>query len=363
MQTWKESASLILAAKIGQKYLRAAIPGTFKYDYNLLCAKRHQKSSFVPGSYVFPGGAIHPADSSLKWNSLFSSFGIDTSHFSLTPSNEQIKRPRIFRQIPGELPRDISLRITAIRETFEEVGVLLCGTGAPTSSWTRYIELEKADLKEWRQRVHNDAGEFYLLCEHLKCYPDLWSLYEWSNWMTPTTNARRRFDNAFYLACLSDKPYAMHEAIEITDLKWANPRQFLESGEDVPLPPPQAYEIAKLARHESIENLMKFAVERNKKGVELNLPVLIRTKNARVHVYPGDSFYPEHVSIGEEQVIDMSDITAEELWDMSKSKHRFVMHEKQLTLRELRIDNYERTDGHLHPVDIRTINLTLQPKK
>lgn len=67
--------------------------------------------------------------------------------------------------------------------------------------------------------MHNDATEFYALCENFKCYPDLWSLYEWSNWLTPSYFSGRRFDTVFYLACMPVMPYTMSEATEIQDLK------------------------------------------------------------------------------------------------------------------------------------------------
>lgn len=114
----------------------------FQYNYNLLCLKRHQDSKFMPSNYVFPGGVVHPSDADLKWHKLFSMFGYETSSLeSLTP-NATI-RPRIFKSKPDELPREISLRISAIRETFEECGILICKKlreDSAHSDWANHIE-------------------------------------------------------------------------------------------------------------------------------------------------------------------------------------------------------------------------------
>lgn len=71
----------------------------------------------------------------------------------------------------------------------------------------------------WQSKVHNDATEFLTLCEKLECYPDLWALHEWRNWLTPTTLSTKRFNTIFYLACMSMIPYAEYETIEMEDLK------------------------------------------------------------------------------------------------------------------------------------------------
>lgn len=51
------------------------------------------------------------------------------------------------------------------------------------------------------------------------------------------------------------------------------PGDYLFSSPDVAFPLPQQYEIARIAKFESIHNLLDFAIDRSKMGVLLNLPV------------------------------------------------------------------------------------------
>lgn len=208
----------------------------------------------MPGRYVFPGGNVDPADTDVKWRELFAALGFDGGRLaSLIP--QVAKRPQLFQPRENELPREISLRITAIRETFEESGVLLCRRKRDdddVSTWAQHMASEdshdyktiriesfswisigsfspmliaysfsvpKNELKTWQYKVHHDARLFFELCEKLQCCPDLWALHEWANWLTPTFRSGKLYDTAFYLACMPFEPNAEHESNEMEDLK------------------------------------------------------------------------------------------------------------------------------------------------
>ncbi|XP_015428595.1 PREDICTED: nucleoside diphosphate-linked moiety X motif 19-like [Dufourea novaeangliae] len=361
MKTFKDSASLILAARQMQKCAR---PSTAtNYNYNLLCLKRHKNSKFMPGNYVFPGGIVHPADADLKWNNLFSSFGFDKSSYaSLFPNTTT--RPIIFKSIPKQLPKEISLRISAIRETFEECGILLCKksqNGELQPDWAQHIEMPENELHSWQEKVHNDATEFYSLCKNFECYPDLWSLYEWSNWLTPTFFLDKRFNTVFYLACMQTVPPCLQESTEIEDMKWDVPANFIFSGPEFTLPPPQQYEIARIAKFESIDNLLDFANERTKLGVRMNLPVKVELQDGNVYVLPGDSMYPEHANLFDKQVIDRTDITIEQFREMSPVKNRVEFF--NLEVKRLFVQNFDDEDGHLSPMSLNEIRIKQTHKK
>ncbi|CAK9812563.1 Acyl-coenzyme A diphosphatase NUDT19 [Anthophora plagiata] len=360
MKAWKESASLILAAR--QKCMRSSTTN-FQYNYNLLCLKRHQNSKFMPNTYVFPGGVIEPSDADLKWQKLFSTFGLDANSFKALSPNTSV-RPQIFKLMPNELPREVSLRITAIRETFEECGILICRQSQDDSvqfGWASHIEISENELQSWQMRVHNDAREFYTLCENFKCYPDLWSLHEWSNWLTPTYFVGRRFDTVFYLACIPVTPQTICEVTEMEEIKWDTPGNLIFSSSKIALPPPQQYEIARIAKFESIDNLLDFAIERSGMGVLLNLPVKVQLQDGQVQVLPGDSMYPKKVHLLEKQIIDRTDITIQEFRDISPVKNR--MEYFNLQVNELYAQNFDSSDGHLAPMQLKNIFIATTYKR
>lgn len=92
----------------------------------------------MPGLYVFPGGAVDPADANLKWREHFAAFGLDSDKLASLVSRTA-SRPQIFRSRENELLREISLRITAIRETFEECGILICRREDAPSGWAEHM--------------------------------------------------------------------------------------------------------------------------------------------------------------------------------------------------------------------------------
>ena len=55
-----------------------------------------------------------------------------------------------------------------------------------------------------------------LFCyRELECVPDVFSLIEWSNWLTPS-NYMRRFDTIFYFCCMDTKPDTTHDDLEVS---------------------------------------------------------------------------------------------------------------------------------------------------
>ena len=117
-----------------------------------------------PSMYVFPGGIIEKkADYSSDWMELFknsfSKFGGDFT--SLTKI--QGPRPPAMKQSSTGIPSEVAFRICAIRETFEESGILLLKS--LTDARQNFLSME--DIQNWRKEVHADASKFYIMCRYL----------------------------------------------------------------------------------------------------------------------------------------------------------------------------------------------------
>lgn len=67
----------------------------------------------------------------------------------------------------------------------------------------------------WVYFTHNILFFFY---RKFECVPDVWSLSEWSNWLTPASLSKR-FDTMFYLCFLDNEPTVLHDEKEMTHSK------------------------------------------------------------------------------------------------------------------------------------------------
>lgn len=320
------------------------------------------KFEFLSGIVCISGGVIHPADADLKWQNLFRTFGFDTNSFNSLFPNTNL-RPQIFQSKSNELPKEISLRITAIRETFEECGILLCKQvkrDGILSNWAHVLSIPEEDVQNWQTKVHDDATEFYTMCEKLKCYPDLWSLHEWSNWLTPTYFTTKRYDTIFYMACMPLIPYSNYETIEMEDIKWDTPNNIC-AATDMMMAPPQHYEISRIVKYECLENLLDFAIERSKLGVELYLPIRVLLRDGKMHVLPGDCMYPKNPSLTEKQIIDKTNMTIAEFEEISPVKNRIIFFD--LEVKKVIVHNFDSTEGHIAPMPVEIVYIKSLDKK
>ena len=77
--------------------------------------------------------------------------------------------------------------------------------------------------------------------------PDIWSLKEWSCWLTPVV-LKRRFDTMFYIYATDNMPAIDYDEKEMSDAIWRTPKDLLcdHIGGTLQLPVPQIYELTRL---------------------------------------------------------------------------------------------------------------------
>ncbi|XP_033754942.1 nucleoside diphosphate-linked moiety X motif 19-like [Pecten maximus] len=333
LKHWREAATLILVAKRApvisgisnriEKSIR-------KYDYDILMLKRSSRSKFMPKLYVFPGGAAHDVDFSKEWIDVFRNCQIDSllefvKLGGAGPSMFSRRRSPEFEHIPSEL----AFRICAIRETFEESGVLLVRNGADslnsnsleTPVFGTTSSFSDSVIQSWRQRVNEDASEFLKMCRELHIVPDVWSLNEWSNWLTPVMmrsgqgRSNRRFDTAFYVCVLDHMPPALQDNTETVHAEWSSPDKLLIDRSEGGLAPPQVYELCRMLHFTDADKLNQFAWSRAKtcSRVERYFPVPCICKDGIIVLYPGDELYPEEPDFEGKNPFTTYDFTMEEL--------------------------------------------------
>jgi 8-oxo-dGTP pyrophosphatase MutT (NUDIX family) len=191
----------------------------------VLMLRRTAAMKFAPGAYVFPGGSVDPAD-----------YGAEVGWQGPSPAEFGARlgaSPEVAR----------ALVCAAVRETFEEAGVLLAGVpdgplAAPAGpSW-------EAD------RMAMAAGALslaeLLARRGLVLRADL--LVPWARWVTPEGEPRR-FDARFFAAALPDGQEAVGHEAEADRVAWLRPADAIDSAKagELSLLPPTATTLGEFA--------------------------------------------------------------------------------------------------------------------
>ena len=214
-----KSSSLIIARKLPQ--LQKSENKLF--DYDILCLTKNFKGKSLAGQLVFPGGTESIADSNVDgWRAVFDRVKQRTSNVSA------------YRNLlSGKLTAEDSSKICAIRETFEESGVLLC---MPVNHFEGNIvdrfETSVCELGEngsyWQSEVQKDASKFIELCLKFKVVPLLSALIKVNCWKTPAVmikssyTANKRFESNFYFVEINNTAEVKIDNEEICQYKVTN---------------------------------------------------------------------------------------------------------------------------------------------
>ncbi|PFX18501.1 nucleoside diphosphate-linked moiety X motif 19-like [Stylophora pistillata] len=349
----RNSATLILVARNSQ--LKSP------FDWRVLLLERAAKSTFMPSMYVFPGGVIDKADFSNDWMELFKqSFTKFGTNFTPLVDVQGPRPPVVKKSGSTDLPSDIALRICAIRETFEESGILLLKS---FSSDKQNSHLEKDSIQNWRKEVHADASMFFTMCRKFECVPDVWALSEWSNWLTPA-HLPRRYDTMFYISFLDEEPLALHDDTEMTHSKWMIPAEASAKyrARKIKIGFPQAYELLRFCRFPKWEDFQSFQRNRASDGCEQWLTIITQCVDGTLVVFPHDDLYPSlhkrvmeeltKTSTGQIPILNQS----ETLLQLNSKGTNFNRMSLQSGLSYNVMINVQLPHGQCLPVDLERIN-------
>ncbi len=217
--------------------------------WNVFLARRHSRSSFMAEAYVFPGGQIADDDRDE-----------DLRNFISMPPDFD---PRALLQDDSLSPETAqSLFVCAIRETFEETGVLIARRrdGSPlnlnSKEQNARFAAYRGDLNAGRTTLGEIARRENLL------FP-LDTLVPYAHWVTPEF-LPKRFTTRFFLAALPENQSAATDRGELTDSLWARPEEVLRRyhGREIVLMPPTLKTLEELARYKSLDDLFAGARSR-----------------------------------------------------------------------------------------------------
>lgn len=231
--------------------------------------QRNRASDVLGGLYVFPGGKVDPDDATPATHALLDQ--------PVAVLYQALHEPDISAATAA------SLYVAALREAFEECGVLLAhnAQGQPVNP------------AEVAARLR-DGQPFGSALVQLGVQLHTRALLPWSRWITPrmpSLGMSKRFDTRFFVAAVPANQLALHDNFEATASVWLSPRAALEQywAGEVELAPPQIMTLAHLAPHASPESVFAAARHRAPPSV---LPEPFDQDGQRVICYPGDPRHP-----------------------------------------------------------------------
>ncbi|MGV8805326.1 MAG: NUDIX hydrolase [Polaromonas sp.] len=235
--------------------------------------KRHSRSDVLGGVYVFPGGKVDAADTALDMG-LHLDQPLPALHAGLNEAD-------ISEHTAG------GLYVAALRELFEEAGVLLAqgDGGAPDA-----IACAQAAA------LLREGQGFNAVLARLALRLQTRSVVPWTRWVTPTSPfmMNKRFDTRFFIAAVPAGQRACHDHHETTASVWLAPhealRQYWEG--KMEMAPPQIMSLAHLARFSRVDAVLAAA---RSCPPPLILPESFEVQGdggGRCVCYPGDSRHP-----------------------------------------------------------------------
>ncbi|MBW3649624.1 MAG: NUDIX domain-containing protein [Actinobacteria bacterium] len=240
--------------------------------------RRNLRSDFVGGAYVFPGGAVDEVDRRADLQEVCRGLSDDAA-------SQRLGLPR----------GGLAFWVAAVRECFEEAGVLLA---MPAGAGAARLVSFRDEAVAARFRLHRkavDSGERRLVevCrdEGLELAVD--RIHYFSHWITPE-GPPRRYDTRFFVAAAPPEQVPLHDERETVASLWLRPAEALRryrAGElDLILPTIKNLEA--IERFDSSTSLLAAAA--SKVEVPTVEPLIVPGPDGNVRILlPGDAGYEE----------------------------------------------------------------------
>ena len=225
----------------------------------ILLLRRDRSASFVPGAYVFPGGRVDRADWMKKTLARVDGLTPETAadRLGLADTN----------------PPAIAYYVAALREAFEETGILI---GVGPNSEAPPTAAEDANIEVLRNGLMEGHVSFTEALEQLSCRIDGSSIEYLAHWITPEREPRR-FDTRFFAARVQADTKPMFDPREMTDAVWVTPQDAISRNQAGTLPMifPTISTLQQLADYATAEDALR---EIGNASIPTVLPRLIITE-------------------------------------------------------------------------------------
>lgn len=236
----------------------------------VLLVRRHDNVAFMGGAHVFPGGRVESTDT--------------LPDTAIDPALDA----SIARMPDDPLPLAIGFHVAAMRELFEEAGILLARD--VTGTLVALDDDEAAQRARIRADVTGGTLTFTDFLRRRGWHLAFDALAYVAHWVTPAIETKR-FDTRFFLAAAPPAQVASHDAGETTDSVWMRPSEALVRclDGDIALPPPTWTMLRWLEGFPTVDAAMAWARAKPVPRVEPGFEV---RGDTRLVLLPGDPRQP-----------------------------------------------------------------------
>jgi 8-oxo-dGTP pyrophosphatase MutT (NUDIX family) len=249
--------------------LRDRPPGSVE----VLLLQRHTQSKFAAGDHVFAGGKVEPED--------------------LPGDVERFCRGLTARDATARLgmglacPDALAYWVGAIREAFEEVGILLACT--PDGEFVTFTPENRERFAAYRTACQTSNQAFFpmLRAEALTLATD--RLTYFAHWITPEENPIR-FDTRFFAAVTPPAQDASVDGREIVTARWMTPAEALEAltRQEITLRTPTIKNLEIIGAAKAGATAQEIVASLAGRPVPTIRPRILAVEGRRVAVLPGD---------------------------------------------------------------------------
>lgn len=240
--------------------------------------RRNLKSDFVGGAYVFPGGAVDPED----------------RHENLDPVCEGRSDADASRQL-GVDRGGLAFWVAAVRECFEEAGVLLAHNGDGDLITFADADVD-ARFQIHREAVDSGSRRLIEICEEEQLQLAVDQMYYFSHWITPV-GAPRRYDTRFFVTRAPIGQVPLHDNHETIANVWIRPEDALDQHREgrFDLIFPTMRSLMALERFSSAGDVVAAAAAIQ--NVPAILPKIVEDPSGYRILLPGDDGYEGAIAV------------------------------------------------------------------
>jgi 8-oxo-dGTP pyrophosphatase MutT (NUDIX family) len=242
--------------------------------FEVFLLKRHEKSSFMGGNFVYPGGRVDREDGAIEICALSKGITFEEAH----------------KILGGKISPEESFAywIAGIRELFEEAGVLLAYDWKGNPFQIRNQD-EMGKFSNYRELLQKGRMTIYQVAQKENLLFAVDHLHYYAHWITPEARPER-FDTRFFLAHYPSGQEASHDQKETSTGIWLTPQKALEENlkGEVILSPPTLKTIEDLSRFKNLNDLFHPLKERD---IQPILPILTKISDESFILFPWDPEY------------------------------------------------------------------------